>query len=124
MVSEEEGKLLAESWRERGVNICGWGECSSKTREGVKAVFEGVVREVVKRPELVKGGQRKSGGVSWASSHCWKEGHKRNNRRGHITDEVSHRLRLAVETIAILRAALARIYGLTASRIMGFSRVL
>ncbi|KAA8572895.1 hypothetical protein EYC84_003455 [Monilinia fructicola] len=33
-------------------------------------------------------------------------------------------LRLAVETIAILRAALARIYGLTASRIMGFSRVL
>ncbi|KAG4034042.1 hypothetical protein MFRU_003g00200 [Monilinia fructicola] len=64
MVSEEEGKLLAESWRERGVNICGWGECSSKTREGVKAVFEGVVREVVKRPELVKGGQRKSGGVT------------------------------------------------------------
>ncbi|KAF7875053.1 hypothetical protein EAF04_002225 [Stromatinia cepivora] len=64
MVSEEEGKALADGWRERGVNICGWGECSSKTREGVKAVFEGVVREVVKRPELLKGGQRKPGGVT------------------------------------------------------------
>lgn len=62
MVSEEEGRRLAEEWRERGV--AGWGECSSKTREGVKGVFEGVVREVVKRPELLKGGQRKSGGVS------------------------------------------------------------
>ncbi|KAF5879626.1 putative 40s ribosomal protein s3ae protein [Botrytis fragariae] len=62
MVSEEEGRRLAEEWRERGV--AGWGECSSKTREGVKGVFEGVVREVVKRPELLKGGQRKSGGVT------------------------------------------------------------
>lgn len=71
MVSEEEGKRLADGWRERGVDICGWGECSSKTREGVKAVFEGVVREVVKRPELVKGGQRKSGGVSFASTFAF-----------------------------------------------------
>ncbi|TGO31050.1 hypothetical protein BPAE_0002g01430 [Botrytis paeoniae] len=62
MVSEEEGRRLAEEWRERGV--AGWGECSSKTRDGVKGVFEGVVREVVKRPELLKGGQRKSGGVT------------------------------------------------------------
>lgn len=62
MVSEEEGRRLAEEWGDRGV--AGWGECSSKTREGVKGVFEGVVREVVKRPQLLKGGQRKSGGVS------------------------------------------------------------
>ncbi|ATZ48392.1 Bcypt7 [Botrytis cinerea B05.10] len=62
MVSEEEGRRLAEEWGDRGV--AGWGECSSKTREGVKGVFEGVVREVVKRPQLLKGGQRKSGGVT------------------------------------------------------------
>jgi hypothetical protein len=44
--------------------LAGFGECSSKTREGVKRLFGSVVEEVVKRPELLKGGGRRAGAVS------------------------------------------------------------
>ncbi|ESZ99446.1 GTP-binding protein SAS1 [Sclerotinia borealis F-4128] len=102
MVSVEEGRQLADGWRESRINVCGWGECSSKTREGVKAVFEGVVREVVKRPELLKGGQRKSGGVSSSSSTftsgCLGDG----SRSGQ-------------ETLPLPQDALARLQSLTGS---------
>jgi Ras-related protein Rab-18 len=59
VVSAEEGEKLC---RMRG--LAGFGECSSKTREGVKRLFGSVVEEVVKRPELLKGGGRRAGAVS------------------------------------------------------------
>ncbi|KAK2628438.1 hypothetical protein QTJ16_001541 [Diplocarpon rosae] len=52
-VSAEEGRRLAE---ERSAS--GWCEVSSKTRENVRKPFVECVGEVVRRPELLKGGRR------------------------------------------------------------------
>ncbi|PBP20259.1 hypothetical protein BUE80_DR008915 [Diplocarpon rosae] len=52
-VSAEEGRRLAE---ERCAS--GWCEVSSKTRENVRKPFVECVGEVVRRPELLKGGRR------------------------------------------------------------------
>ncbi|KAM3073823.1 hypothetical protein ACMFMG_008446 [Clarireedia jacksonii] len=69
VVSVEEGEKLC---RMRG--LAGFGECSSKTREGVKRVFGNVVEEVVKRPELLKGGGRRAGAVTIGGNDSYASG--------------------------------------------------
>lgn len=57
-VKAEEGQAMAERWG------AGFGEVSSKTREGVKRPFEEVVREVVGDKGLLeRAGRGRSGGV-------------------------------------------------------------
>lgn len=62
-VSREEGEELA---RRRGA--VGFLEVSSKTREGVRDVFVGVVEGIVQRPELLGHGKRKPGNVAVGST--------------------------------------------------------
>ncbi|CAL3965680.1 unnamed protein product [Diplocarpon coronariae] len=66
-VSAEEGRRLAE---ERAAS--GWCEVSSKTRENVRKPFVECVAEVVRRPELLKGGRR--GTVSIAGGQVESSG--------------------------------------------------
>lgn len=61
-VTREEGEALA---RRRGA--VGFEEVSSKTREGVREVFVGVVEGIVSRPELLNKGARKAGTVAVGS---------------------------------------------------------
>jgi len=56
VVSREEGEVLAKKYQS------GFGEVSSKTREGVKTVFVQVVDAIVQKPELVKSSVRRTGG--------------------------------------------------------------
>jgi len=57
-VTIEEGKELAAR------HGCGWCEVSSKTRENVRRPFVEIVDEIVKKPELLKGGRKSTSAVS------------------------------------------------------------